>query len=101
MTYRQLTEEEIRQLLLQNCSADSWTGINVAEGFSPENIRYTRFEGEIKLGIYSGTIEADKGLTRACGIYNSFVNNCEIGDHVHISDVRNLSALPSACWYGS
>ena len=91
MTYRQLTEEEISQLLLQNCSADRWTGINVAEGFSPENIRNTRFEGEIKLGIYSGTIEADKGLTRTCGIYNSFVSNCEIGDHVHISDVRNLS----------
>ena len=38
-----------------------------------------------------GTLEAGKGLTGKCGIYNSFVSNCEIGDHVHISDVRNLS----------
>jgi hypothetical protein len=91
MTYRHLTKEEINQLLSQNCLADNWSGITVAEGFSPENILNTRFEGYIKLGIYSGTIEIEKNISRTCGIYNSFVSNCEIGDHVYISDVKNLS----------
>lgn len=91
MTCRHLTNEEINRLLSQNCYADNWNGITVTEGFSPENIINTRFEGNIKLGIYSGTIEVGKNISKTCGIYNSFVSNCEIGDHVYISEVKNLS----------
>jgi hypothetical protein len=91
MTYRHLTKEEINTLLSQNCFADNWTGITVMEGFSTENIINTRFEGNIKLGIYSGTIEVEKNISRTCGIYNSFISNCEISDYVYISEVKNLS----------
>jgi len=91
MTYRQLTKEEINRLLSQNNSAESWTGITVREGFSTENIINTRFEGNIKLGIISGTIKVEKNTLRTCGIYSSFISNCEIGDHCYISDVRNLT----------
>ncbi len=91
MTYRHLTKEEINRLLSQNCIADNWPGISVAEGFSPENIVNTRFDGDIKLGICSGTIEVEKNISKTCGIYNSFISNCEIGDHVYISEVKNLS----------
>jgi hypothetical protein len=91
MTYRHLTKEEINRLLLQNCFSDNWSTVTVTEGFSPGNIINTRFGGSIKLGIYSGTIEVEKNIPRTCGIYNSFISNCEIGDHVFISDVRNLS----------
>jgi len=91
MTYRHLSKEEINQLLSQNCLADDWTGITVAERFSPENIINTRFEGKIKLGIFSGAFEAEKNSSGTCGIYNSFIRNCEIGSHVYISDVKNLS----------
>jgi len=91
MTYRHLSKEEINKLLSQNCSAESWANITVKEGFSPENIRNTRFEGDIKLGIYSGLLELEKSISRTSGIYNSLISNCEIGDYVYISDVRNLS----------
>jgi hypothetical protein len=91
MAYRHLTQEETDKLLSQNCFADNWTDITVAERFSPENILNTRFDGSVKLGIYSGTIELEKNISKKCGIYNSFISNCEIGDHVYISDVRNLS----------
>ncbi len=91
MTYRHLTKEELNVLLSQNCSADSWDSIIVPEGFLPGEIRNTRFEGSIKLGIYSGKIELEKSISRTCGIYNSHISNCEIGDNVYISDVRNLS----------
>ena len=91
MTYRPLTKEEINTLLSQNCFADNWTGMTVTEGFSPKNIINTRFDGSIKLGVYSGTIEFEKNIYKTCGIYNSFVSNCEIGDNVYISEVKNLS----------
>jgi hypothetical protein len=91
MTYRQLTKEEINRLLSQNCSAENWTGIMVKEGFSPENIINTRFDGNIKLGIFSGIIEVEKNILKTCGIFNSFISNCEIGDHNYISEVKNLT----------
>ncbi len=91
MAYRHLTKEETGKLLAQNCFADSWTYIMVREGFSPENIINTRFEGNIKLGTCTGMIEVEKTISKICGIYDSCISNCEIGDQVYISGVRNLS----------
>jgi hypothetical protein len=91
MTYRLLTKEEIDRLLSQSCFADNWTDITVKEGFTTGNIRNTRFEGKIKLGVYSGNIEVEKALSRKCGIYNSYIRNCEIADSVYISEVKNLA----------
>jgi len=91
MKYRQLTNEEINKLLSQNCSSRNWADISVKEGFDPENIRNTRLEGTIKLGVYKGTTELENNVSVNCGIYNSNISNCEIDDNVFISDVRNLS----------
>jgi len=91
MTYRLLTKEEISLLLSQGCFGDKWTDISVKEEFSANNIRNTRFEGKITLGILSGTIEAEKGISKKCGIYNSYIRNCEIADNVYISDVKKLA----------
>ena len=91
MIFRHLTKEEINTLLSQNCNADNWSDITVTEGFSPGNIINTRFDGNIKLGICSGTIEVEKNISKTCGIRNSFISNCDIGDHVYISEVKNLS----------
>jgi NDP-sugar pyrophosphorylase family protein len=90
MTYRNLTKEETEKLISRNCSADNWSGITVSEGFSPENISNTRFEGNVRLGSLSGTIEAESNLVKPCGIHNSFISNCTIGDNAHISDVKIL-----------
>jgi ADP-glucose pyrophosphorylase len=90
MSYRNLTKEETEILISRNCSADNWSLVTVSERFSPENIRNTRFEGNIKLGTISGTIEIESNVVKPCGIHNSFISNCEIGDNVHISDVKIL-----------
>ncbi len=91
MTFRQLSKEEINILLSQGCFADNWTGITVKEGFSTVNIRNTLFEGKIKLGLFSGTVEVEKNIIRKCGIYNSTIRNCDISDKVYISEVKDLS----------
>ena len=91
MNYRQLTSEEISQLISNGCFAPNWSDISVTNGFSALNIRNTRFEGKIKLGIISGTISGEGGLLRNCGIYNSYIRNCEISDNVYISEVKNMS----------
>jgi hypothetical protein len=91
MAYRLLTKDEISLLLTQGCSANKWTDISVKEEFSSGNIWHTRFEGTITLGIFSGIIESEKGISRECGIYDSYISSCEIADNVLISDVKNLS----------
>ena len=91
MNYRLLTKEEISLLLSQGCFAIEWANISVSEKFSPENIRNIRFEGIIKLGVQIGTIEIAKGITKKCGIYNSYIQDCEIADNVYISEVKNLT----------
>ena len=91
MNYRNLTKEEITILQSQFCSSDNWSSITVREGFMTANIINTRFSGNIKLGIFSGKIEVGKNSSWKCGIYNSNITNCEIGDNVYISEVRNLS----------
>ncbi|MBP1665486.1 MAG: hypothetical protein H6Q23_346, partial [Bacteroidetes bacterium] len=91
MNYRHLTKEEIDRLLSYGCHAENWGTISVREGFSPENISNTRFDGNIKLGVFTGTIEVEENISKKCGIYNRVVSNCEIGNNVYISEVRNLS----------
>ena len=76
MTYRLLTKEEISLLLSQGCFADKWTDISVKEEFSANNIRNTRFEGKITLGIFPGIIEVEKGISKKCGIFNSYIRHC-------------------------
>jgi hypothetical protein len=90
MTYRSLTAEEISILLSQGCFADKWNELSVKEDFSPGNIRNTRFEGKVKLGNISGTLESE-GLSIKCGIYNSYIRHCEIAGRVYLSDVKKLS----------
>lgn len=91
MTFRHLTKEEIKKLLSNNCIAGNWENISVKEGFSADNIINTRFSGNIILGIMPSLKDDDKDISRAYGIHNSHICNCEIGDNVHISDVRDLT----------
>jgi hypothetical protein len=91
MIYRLLTKEETDRLLAQGCFADDWNNITVKDGFSTKNIRNTRFEGKIKLGVLEGTIKVEESVLKDCGIYNSYVRNCEIGDNICLSDIKYLS----------
>jgi NDP-sugar pyrophosphorylase family protein len=91
MNSRHLTKEEIKVLLSQNCFSAEWSDITVREGFSTVNIRSTRFEGRIQLGDFSGTLEVEKDIFKKCGIYDSHISNCVIGDNVYISGAKNLS----------
>jgi hypothetical protein len=91
MNYRHLSGEEINSLHQQNCTAEEWNDILVKEGFKAETIFNTRFYGRLSLGIFSGMVEVEKGITRKSGIYNSQIRNCEIADNVYVSEVKNLS----------
>lgn len=51
LQYRNLSESEIMQLECQGCLCSDWAAIEVAEAFCADNIRNTRFEGSIRIGV--------------------------------------------------
>jgi acetyltransferase-like isoleucine patch superfamily enzyme len=90
MEYRNLTDQEISSLLAQGCLSDDWDIIFVKEGFKTDNIRNVHFEGKVHLGIYDNNIQIMADLYKPCGLFNAFIQDCTIGDNVHISQVQNL-----------
>ena len=90
--YRKLNQTEIDRLSAQGCTADEWSNISVAEGFSPENITHTRFSGEIKLGVFEKEIELPGGLKKRAGLHQVTLHNCSVGNNTLIENIPNYVA---------
>ncbi len=84
MEYRNLTNNEIVNLVKQGCYCNDWSLIQVPDAFNTDNIHQARFEGKIKLGLLKNSPSGSSG------IYSSFIKDCEIGDKVYISQVGKL-----------
>lgn len=92
LVFRALSSEEIDKLKSQGCSSTDWSKIQVARGFNPETVKSTHFCGQIKLGVFEKKVSFFGGLTKPTGIYNATIHNCDIGNNVYISHVRNYIA---------
>lgn len=90
MSFRKLTNEERLALERQGCSARSWDGILVAEGFDPSRVREVRFAGTVRLGRLRGEVTVEEGVTRESGVFRSSLEDCDIGDGAYVSEVRHL-----------
>jgi len=90
MSFRKLTNNEITALKKQGCFSENWATILVVENFAVHTIFNTQFSGEIKLGSFTGNVELEKGISKPAGIRNCYIENCEIGDNVYISNVNSL-----------
>ncbi len=91
-TYRHLTNEEIKLLEQRDCRCENWDLIEVAPGFSPNNIRNVNFSGHIRLGVFQKEFTLFGGVKRPSGIANATIHNCVIGNNVYIGQVRNYIA---------
>ena len=92
MEYRLLTSDEINILQQQHCYAEDWNTIYVAPSFQPHHILYTKFSGEVKLGVFEREYLLPGGLKVHSGINNATIHNCTIGNNVRIYNVRNYIA---------
>ena len=91
-SYRKLTPSEIVRLQQQMCSAADWSLIEVAEGFSTEYIRYTRFSGNIRIGTFNKEFSLPGGIKKHTGLYHATLHNVTIGDDCCIENVKNYIA---------
>ena len=90
--YRKLNRTEIERLTAQECMADNWNQVHVAEGFSPAHIAHTRFSGEVYLGRFEQEIELPGGLRRHAGLRHVTLHNCTIGNNTLIENIPNYVA---------
>ena len=91
-SYRKLTTEEIEQLSRQNCYAEDWLKVEVANNFNPANVKNVTFSGEIRMGCFEKEFELSNGMKKHSGIYNAVLHNCLIGNNSYVAQVGNYIA---------
>lgn len=89
MEYRQLDEKEIRQLEDNNCWAEDWQRVMVADEFTPNAVKNVTFYGDVKLGSFNKSIEVSKTFMRRTGVYNATLRNVTIGNNSLVENVGN------------
>lgn len=92
MNYRSLTPQEINKLKSQDCTADHWENIKVAENFTPDYIKHVSFSGKIRLGVFDECFTLAGGLQKHSGINHACIHNCELGNNVLIENIQNYIA---------
>ena len=114
--YRQLTQEEIDVLERNNCWAEDWNRVMVAENFRPYGFHRVMFYGDIRLGSFDKQVEVTKGFTKHAGINDAtlrnvtvgndcliekignFINNYTIGDDCYISNISTMETTEGATY---
>jgi len=77
---RSLTAPESLQLERQGCWCADWTRIRVQEGFEPEPVRDTTFEGDALLARFSGTVMLPGHVSLSTGIRRAHVRDSIVGN---------------------
>ena len=92
MTYRRLTEQEISQLKMNGCTATNWSDIEVVPEFVTDYIYYTRFSGQVKLGVFDYEFTLAGGIKKHAGLYHVTLHNVTVGNYCCIENVKNYIA---------
>ncbi len=92
---RRLTDDEIRSLERNGNRAanGSWNEVFVKtapDRFDPDLIRGTEFRGTVVIGNLQAASLKYHDLELDCGIYNSYIENCVIGNDSCIRNVKYL-----------
>ena len=88
--YRSLTQEEIQILENNNCWAESWDNVSVAENFKPYSFHRVMFYGTIRLGEFEKQVEVSTGFFKHAGINNATLRNVTVGNDCLIENVGNF-----------
>ena len=88
--YRPLTTEEIEVLKQNDCWAEDWTSVNVAEDFKPNYMHRVMLYGEVNLGCFDKNVEVSQGFVKHSGINNATLRNVTIGDDCLIENIGNF-----------
>jgi len=88
--YRQLTEQEISILENNNCWAEDWSKIKVAEEWKPNYMHRVMMYGDVYIGAFVKNVEVSSGFVKHSGINNATLRNVTIGDNCLIENIGNF-----------
>jgi hypothetical protein len=89
--WRHLRSDEVERLVKNNNTADNWDEMLVTDVFDPNQIKNTQFYGLVRIGRLQRISLQHHDLKLPCGITNSLIISCDIGDDVAIHDVHYLA----------
>lgn len=90
MIYRPLTQEEIDIFENNNCWAEDWQRVQVAEeGFQAKFFHRVIFYGDIRLGKFEKEVELAKDFVKHSGINDATLRNVTVGNDCLIEKVGN------------
>ncbi len=89
-SYRALTAPEVQALEAGGSWAEDWSGVRVAEGFSPSAVRRCSFIGQVRLGAF-GPAVAVPGGSLPSGVRDATLSNCTVGDGALVQGVGLLA----------
>lgn len=89
--YRNLTSEEVIKLKRNNNYCPDWSKIYVSEHFETDHVQNCKFYGLVRIGNIEPIYLEYRDLKLACGLYNSQIVSCDIGDRVAIHQVRYMA----------
>lgn len=90
--FRQINEQEIRQLKQQRCHSQDWSRILVHPEFKPERVWDAAFSGDIKLGLFESRFELPGGVRIQSGICHAKLHNVSVGNNTCIENIHNYIA---------
>ncbi|OJV22052.1 MAG: DUF4954 domain-containing protein [Bacteroidetes bacterium 41-46] len=90
--FRQINNQEIRQLKQQRCHSLDWTKVFVHPDFRPERVWDAAFSGEIRLGLFESVFELPGGVKIHSGICHAKLHNVTVGDNTCIENIHNYIA---------
>ncbi|GMO22843.1 MAG: DUF4954 family protein [Termitinemataceae bacterium] len=89
--YRRLNEAEINALKANGNTSANWDDFFVSEPFEADFVRNSFFAGRVRLGRLQAGLIRHHDYNLRCGIENSRIISCDIGDNCAIYDCRYLS----------
>ena len=89
--WRHLNAAEVERLVQNRNTSDSWDTILVTDEFDPVQIMNNQFFGLVRIGRLRNVVLEHHELRLPCGITDSRIAACDIGDDVAIHSVRYLA----------
>src|SRR5574344_830054 len=90
--YRKLTGDEILRLEKQFCTAEDWSNVNVAEGFTAEYVSCVQFSGTVYLGVMEDSFTLPGGIKKHSQLKYAALHNVTVGDNCCIEKIHNYIA---------
>lgn len=89
--WRHLRSDEVERLVKNDNQATKWDDILVTDKFDTNLVKNNRFFGLVRIGAIENVALQYHDLRMPCGITDSSIVSCDIGDYVAIHDVHYMA----------